>query len=106
MPVDAAAFRSGSEGLQRWSLNALARLHWRDFDTEWLAFDVASGHTHWLEPLSAAVLMCFQEGPAGLDEITAFARSLGAQDSEELHQKVTEIVSELLSMGLVETARS
>jgi PqqD family protein of HPr-rel-A system len=90
--------------MQRWSLNALASLHWREFGDEWAVFDVASGQTHWLDGVNAAVLMRFQDGPADVQAIADFIELLGTQSSDELKQQITGIVSQLLSMGLIELA--
>lgn len=88
--------------MQRWELNALASLHWRDFGDEWVVFDVASGQTHWLDGISAAVLMRFQDGPANLDDVAGFIQLLGVQGTDELKKQIIDIVSQLQSIGLVE----
>jgi len=90
--------------MQRWSLNSLASLHWRDFGEEWAVFDVASGQTHWFDGLSAAVLMRFQDGPSNIAEISGFIQLLGVQSSDEVNKQIKDIVSQLQSIGLVEVA--
>ena len=92
--------------MQCWSLNALASLHWRDFGEEWAVFDVASGQTHWLDGLSAAVLMRFQDGSASLADIADFTQTLGVQSTDGLKKQITDIVSHLQSIGLLELAGS
>jgi PqqD family protein of HPr-rel-A system len=90
--------------MQLWSLNSLASLHWREFGDEWAVFDVASGQTHWLDGLSAAVLMRIQDGPATAIEIADFVQSLGIQSTDELKKQIIGIASQLRTIGLVELA--
>ena len=47
-----------------WQINALVTLHWRDWNGEWVVFDVGSGQTHQMDTLTATVLMLLEVAPA------------------------------------------
>jgi len=62
-----------------WQINALVTLHWRDWNGEWVAFDVGSGQTHQMDTLTATVLMLLETAPASqfdLATLTADALSI------------------------------
>jgi len=80
----------------------MASLHWRDFGEEWVVFDEASGQTHWLDGVNAAVLMRFQDGPASQAEICEFIDQLGGQRSDALVKQINDTVSQLQSIGLID----
>ncbi len=84
-----------------WRLNPLAKLSWRHFDGEWVVFDEASGLTHAMSPLHAAVLTCLER--ASHDDV-ALARALASEFDVEPSQRssVQQVIEELNAQGLVE----
>ncbi len=43
-------------------LNPLIDLHWRDWGADSVAMEAMSGEVHRIDPLSAALLACFEAG--------------------------------------------
>ena len=91
---------------QRWAINPKSLLHWRSFGDDWVVFDVASGQTHLLDVLSAAVLMSIQDGATELDTIPPLMQALGIEEVPESLAGLRTAVSQLVTLGLVQPQRA
>jgi hypothetical protein len=87
-----------------WRLNALASLHWRDWDGKWVVFDEGSGQTHQMDTLTATALMVIDTVPIPFCELESrIADSLVLPKSRELSDALHRIASGLQSTGLIES---
>jgi PqqD family protein of HPr-rel-A system len=77
----------------------------RSWSGEAVAYDPASGSTHYLDSVAAAVLACLGEQPAS---VASIARSLLSQfdgESEaDVLAAVREALAKLRQMGLIQPA--
>jgi PqqD family protein of HPr-rel-A system len=86
-----------------WQLTPIVSLHWRRWDDEFVVFDVGSGQTHQLPPITAATLMLLELTSANLVELTSRVSSeLSIDSDEQLVDGVREAVLGLESVGLIE----
>jgi PqqD family protein of HPr-rel-A system len=89
---------------RKWRLEPLTVLHWRHFDGEWVVFEAASGDTHRVDPVSAAILMCLEAEPQDLNGLSgAIAAELNVTDVDDLARRIEELVGQLTTLGLVES---
>lgn len=82
-------------------LNPLTTLSWRPFGDEWVVFDAASGLTHAMSPLHAAVLTLLEQQPH--DEaalLAALAADYGAEVAAP--QALRQVIEEFSAQGLIE----
>jgi len=92
---------------QEWRLESKTELHWRHFDGEWVVFDTASGDTHQLDSLAAAILMCLEAEQQDSGQLTqVIAAELRLPSDTALRQRIDELLEQLVGLGLVEPARS
>lgn len=85
-----------------WQLNQLVSLQWRCWDDEFVVFDVGSGETHQLNPITAATLMMLELSPADMDElISRVSHELMLAPDEQLRIAVNEAVHGLQIAGLI-----
>jgi PqqD family protein of HPr-rel-A system len=90
---------------ERWRLERRTQLHWRNLDSEWVVFDASSGDTHRLDYLSAAALMCLEEGPQDVGHLTAIlGGELGLTDEAGLTRNLESLLGQLKRLGLIEPA--
>ncbi|MDN3919516.1 HPr-rel-A system PqqD family peptide chaperone [Roseateles violae] len=92
----------------QWQLNALAALHWRQWDADdWVVFDEGSGQTFSIDAVAAASLMALEAGglaqPALLEQVAA---DLQIGDAAALDQRVEQSLRFLAELGLVEPPAS
>jgi PqqD family protein of HPr-rel-A system len=87
-----------------WQLNALASLHWRCWDTEWVVFDVGSGQTHQMDSLTAFTLMSIEGSPVALADLQSrISDEMLLPSNQELSDSLSEIVERLAAVGLIES---
>ena len=79
-----------------WKVPQECRLEWRSFGSLHIVFNPASGDTHLLNAVSAAVLRSLEETPSTIDELQARSN---ATDVEAL-------IEELDELGLIAPASS
>jgi PqqD family protein of HPr-rel-A system len=92
---------------REWRLDPKAELHWRPFDGEWVVFDTASGDTHKLDAIAAAILMCLESGQQDSDQLEqVIAAELSLPVGAELRQRIDELLEQFGALGLIEPARS
>lgn len=90
---------------RQWRLDRRAELHWRCLDDEWVVFEAASGDTHHLDTISAAVLMCLEADPLDLDGLSeVIASELHLPDRDDLASRLEGLLGQLQALGLVEPA--
>ncbi len=84
-----------------WRLNPLAKLSWRPFGDEWVVFDGASGLTHAMSPLHAAVLTCIEQ--SSHDE-ASLAAALSAEYglAADSLPSVQQVIEEFCAQGLIQ----
>ena len=88
--------------MERWQLNELAVLHWRQWGDEWVIFDESSAQTLVADALMAASLMALESGPLSLVEIEAQVRAdLLWPEPEVLVPRVMTGLEFLRGLGLV-----
>ncbi|HLI10381.1 MAG TPA: HPr-rel-A system PqqD family peptide chaperone [Alphaproteobacteria bacterium] len=63
-----------SDGARRWAVPAAIPLQWRRWADDFLVFNTASGETHYLDLIAAAVLRHLESRPASCDEIVSELR--------------------------------
>ena len=84
-------------------LNPLAALSWRSFGDEWVVFDAASGQTHQMDALHAAVLTTFEQAPTHLRGLLERLRAdFDVQPGAELPGSLRDIADRFTSLGLIE----
>lgn len=94
--------QGGSRSMERWQLNELAVLHWRQWQDEWVIFDESSGQTLVADALMAACLMALEGGAVSLAELEAQVRDdLQWPTSEVLLPRVMTGLEFLSGLGLV-----
>lgn len=87
-----------------WQINALVTLHWRDWNGEWVAFDVGSGQTHQMDTLTATVLMLLETAPASqFDLATLTADALSIPIDHTFSGVLSGILEGLRGAGLIES---
>ena len=86
-----------------WQLNRRTKLHWRSLDDEWVVFDSASGDTHHLDGISAAVLMCLEADAYDLDGlIGVLASELNLPKDDGLASRLESLLGQLSRLELIE----
>jgi PqqD family protein of HPr-rel-A system len=90
---------------RQWRLERRSKLHWRRLDDEWVVFEAASGDTHHLDTISAAVLMCLEADPLDLDGLSeVIAGELQLPNREDLASRLEGLLDQLHRLGLIEPA--
>jgi PqqD family protein of HPr-rel-A system len=91
---------------RKWRLDRRAELHWRCLDDEWVVFEAASGDTHHLDTIAAAVLMCLEADPLDLDGLSeVIASELQVPNRDDLAGRLDDLLAQLQGLGLVEPAQ-
>lgn len=86
-----------------WHLNALASLHSREWDGEWVVFDAGSGETHQMDTLTAVTLMALQATRMELPELLSrVADELCVPNGRDLADAVIVVLEQLTTAGLIE----
>ena len=80
------------------------RFQLKQYDSEAVIFDTASGDTHYLAPLALTLLNIIQSNPGMMaDEIDAtLAAHLSLNPSRQLTQMTEEVLANLRRIGLLE----
>lgn len=87
-----------------WQINGLVTLHWRDWNGEWVVFDVGSGQTHQMDTLTATVLMLLETAPASQFELAMLtADALSIPNDDRFSTALSGILDGLRSAGLIES---
>lgn len=87
----------------RWRLNALASLHWRCWDDQWVVFDVGSGQTHSLDKVTAATLSRIESEPTtAADLILSAARDSDIDDLSAWTDTLNTVLERLAGARLIE----
>jgi PqqD family protein of HPr-rel-A system len=85
-----------------WKIAKVIFKHWSDGV---VVFNVDSGNTHLLNPVTARILKTFAEQPA---DVVQLARHLASQDDidadDELIAELEKVLIQLDEMGLIESA--
>ena len=83
----------------------LPRLILKSWGEEVVVFNLASGHTHLLNPVAAQALKILEQKPLSADELSQRLASLdGLASDEQLIEHVKKLLSKLDEMGLIEPA--
>lgn len=81
----------------------MVSLHWRRWDDEFVVFDVGSGQTHQLSPVTAATLMMLETASGDLAELSArVAGELLIAQDVQLTNAVSDALNGLQTVGLIE----
>jgi len=91
---------------KRWQLNPVCRLHWRQWDQDYLLFNAASGQTHMLNELGAAILLLLEKNMLNNQELIEqlVVHYDGLIADSKLQEAVDNLLITLDSLGLVELA--
>lgn len=86
-------------------INPLVKLHWRQFDDDWVVFESLSGQTHQMVPMSAAILMSFESGlPLSIPAlITTLETDFNFAVDEFQAPAIALVVGQLVALGIVVT---
>lgn len=84
-------------------LNSIVQLHWRQFNDDWVLFEALSGQTHHMAGLTAALLMCYENGlPLSLDALlTALNVDFDITCNATQAAPVLAVVDQLSALGLI-----
>jgi hypothetical protein len=86
-----------------WRLNPLCALHFKNWDHEWVVFDVASGQTHQLDLVSALILTYCEEGWVALRQIMeGISTDLALPPDYDATKRVLHALNLLKSLDLLE----
>jgi PqqD family protein of HPr-rel-A system len=81
------------------------RLIWKSWDEEVVVFNLASGYTHFLNPVAAQALKILEQEPLSADELSQrLALSDGLASDKQLIELVKNLLSKFDEMGLIEPA--
>jgi PqqD family protein of HPr-rel-A system len=79
------------------------RLIWKSWDEEVVVFNLASGHTHFLNPVAAQALKILEQRPLSADELSQhLASANGLPSDKQLIEHVNNLLSKLDEIGLIE----
>ena len=87
-----------------WKINGLAALHWKEWDGQYLLYEAASGDTHLMDEVGAAVFHCLIDS-GGLEEFPLFhrvAKLLELEPDDALLDQVKEILQRFARNRLFE----
>lgn len=91
----------------RWCLHPLARLHWRRWGDDWVAYDEASGMAHRLDTLRATTLLLLDESAADQAQLTQeIDAELQTGDPARLAALMGPVLAELEGARLIQHARA
>ncbi|MDZ7595693.1 MAG: HPr-rel-A system PqqD family peptide chaperone [Thiobacillus sp.] len=78
----------------------------KSWGDEAVAYDTASGDTHYLKPLTLALYQTCRDHPGySPDElVAALANRLGVPDTPQLHELTKDTLAGLRKIGLLESA--
>jgi len=78
----------------------------KNWANEAVAYDTASGDTHYLKPLTLALYQTYRDHPGYTSaEITVeLAQRLGVADTPQLQELTEETLASLRKIGLLESA--
>lgn len=88
-----------------WQLPAGAELLWQTWDEEVIVFNTASGQTHLLDALSAAVLKEVEDHPGSIARLTIRLAKRFEIDTTDLSQRLIEVCVRFDELGLLEPRR-
>ena len=91
-------------GALAWRASPLIELHWRDWGDDSVVLEACSGQLFQFDPLSAALMACFEEGPQHFDAVlAALAADLSvAAADDEFRDTVRAVVQEFQKLGWLE----
>lgn len=84
-------------------LNRASVLHWRQWDSEWVVFDVASGNTHQMDELIACTLLCLEDGALQDEALICEVAAATSSSEEVIRPAVQGAIAQLTRLGLVVT---
>ena len=84
-------------------LNPAVRLHWRQWDADWVVFDSASGCTHQLDELAAFTLSCLEEAALSEPALVAEVVEATSLPSGKIETALKPMLEQLTRLGLIET---
>ena len=90
---------------QRWAVNPLARLSWRSWDGNYVAFEARSGQLAEFDVLAAAALACLEDAARTAEELAdILASDLGQRADAEFLEAVGRTVEQFRRLGWVVAA--
>ena len=90
-----------------WKVALAADLRWRFWDDQFVVYCPASGDTHLLNPVAGETLLCLQQAPADLAEVTRrVAARLEFDPDGQLLAQLERFLGELENFGLIEAVPS
>ena len=86
-----------------WKVALAADLRWRFWDGQFVVYSPASGDTHLLNPVAGETLLCLQQAPGDLAEVTRrVAARLKLDPDDQLPERLQGFLVELENFGLIE----
>lgn len=86
-----------------WHVAQGARLHWSEWDGEFVLFHENSANTHQLNLFAATAVKLLCDEPAGSESLTQkTAAKLGVDVDAELQDDVDLLLSQLKTLGILE----
>lgn len=80
-------------------------MHWTGWDDEYLVYNGASGTTHLLNEVGAQALKILQIRTVDAEALTeCLVEQFEFEPSEKFHKSIRRLLSELCSLGLIDTA--
>lgn len=95
---------TAAPGQAAFKLNPLIQLHWRQFDGDWVVFEVLSGQTHQIDKVTAAVLMSFEAGKAlsFTELLVVLAREFKIIVDDAGAAPIVSVLDRLSALGLIQ----
>ena len=88
-----------------WGLNPACILHWKYWEEDYILFNEASGQTHFLNELGAAILKLFEQAAAPLNINEIYERLAASCDliiDTEMQSYIGSLLVDLDGLGLIE----
>jgi len=87
---------------QSWNVPRGTRLVWKSYGDEFVVYNCASGHTHYLNLLAAIALEHLQERPATIEELAERIRGdIEVEGKIEGLAQLPDLVAQFDELGLI-----
>ncbi|MBV5310279.1 HPr-rel-A system PqqD family peptide chaperone [Chromatium okenii] len=90
-----------------WHLNSNQSLRWKHWGDQSALYQVASGETHFLNPLGVSILMQIEANSSNLDQLCErIATEFDCSIDDDLRNQITASLMRFDELGLVQRQRN